>query len=257
MKIDRIALVTNAANALKPVVAEMPVIEVESEQPRPFSPQFEKLESLRAGDRISFFGDSITASGGYLDRIEQALRRWPSKHVAVIRRGVSGAKSTDIRDGVKNLFGQNQETFAALLEKDRPSIVVIMIGINDIWHGETGNGPKTYEKAMRDLVASSGKRRLVLCTPTVIGERVDGTNVDDQKLDAYSEIVRKIAKEHEATLCDTRRAFIRAISERNKDNRESGVLTSDGVHPLPAGDDLLAETIAEAIGLAASENFPV
>ena len=90
--------------------------------------------TLEKGDRIVFLGDSITAAGvgpkGFVTLIKNALAE---KHkdlgVKVIGAGVSGNKVPDIQKR---------------LEKDvlskKPTIVVIYIGINDVWHGERRPG---------------------------------------------------------------------------------------------------------------------
>ena len=89
--------------------------------------------------------------------------------------------------------------------------------------------------------------RVILCTPTVIGEKHDGTNPDDQRLDEYSDISRKVAKETGSQLLDLRKGFIAYLKKHNPKNATEGILTSDSVHMNPAGNQLLAKLVLEAL----------
>ena len=199
--------------------------------------------TLKAGDRIVFLGDSITQGGagpnGYVTMIRKELdKRHPDWKIEVIGAGISGNKVPDLQRRV---------------EKDviakKPTIVVIYIGINDVWHGEKdparGTTPEAFESGLKEVI---GKCRdagatVVLCTPTVIGEKKDGKNKLDERLDQYSEISRKTAKELKLPLCDLRKAFLDHIQVHNKDNADKGVLTSDTVHLNQAGNQFVADTM--------------
>ena len=49
---------------------------------------------------------------------------------------------------------------------------------------------------------------MILSTPTVIGEQADDTNPDDERLDEYSDISRKVAKESGSLLLDLHKGFL-------------------------------------------------
>jgi lysophospholipase L1-like esterase len=202
---------------------------------------------LKKGERIVFLGDSITEGGvspkGYVTLIKNSLN---DKHkdldIEVIGAGISGNKVPDLQKR---------------LEKDvlmkKPTLVVIYIGINDVWHGE--NDPArgtTKEKFESGLVEIIGKikdtgARVVLCTPTVIGEKKAGANKLDMRLDEYAEISRKVAKETKSQLCDLRKTYADYLAKNNSDDKEKGVLTTDGVHLNNAGNKLVAETMLSVI----------
>ncbi len=242
VEILRLCVAATAEDALKPVPPGTPVVEL---SPKPELPLPEGLvalaKSLRLGDRVAFFGDSITWQGGFIDQMEHSLHRAaPAKHVALIRRGINGAKSTDILNGVKDLFGQTQGLFASVLKSDQPDVVVIMVGINDIWHGNKGNSATQYRAAMRSLARQVGKARLVLVSPTVIGETK--SEFEPRLLEA-SQIVRSVATEVGATFVDAHTAFIKELSTTKG-------LTYDGVHMTDAGNRLLADMIGAGIARA-------
>jgi len=136
----------------------------------------------------------------------------------------------------------------------KPTVVVIYIGINDVWHGEKdparGTTPDKFEAGLKELIGKCTKAgaRVLLCTPSVIGEKPDGSNNLDAKLDEYSEISRKVAKELDLPLCDLRKAFLDHLKEKNVDKKEKGILTSDRVHLNDAGNKFVAEVMLKSLG---------
>lgn len=109
------------------------------------------------GPRIVFLGDSITEAGagphGYVTLARQAARRGHARRAPeVIGAGISGNRVPDL---------------LARLDRDvlarKPDVVVIYIGINDVWHSQNGGGtPKGSSRrgSGRSLTrsAASGRR---------------------------------------------------------------------------------------------------
>ncbi|HEY3324077.1 MAG TPA: SGNH/GDSL hydrolase family protein [Planctomycetota bacterium] len=204
------------------------------------------VQPVKKGDKIVFLGDSITAGGGgatgYITLIKNALT---AKHadfgLECINAGISGHKVPDLQ---------------ARLDRDviskKPTIVFIYIGINDVWHSEHGKGtPKDkYEAGLKDLITkiNAAGARVILCTPTVIGEKTGGANKMDAMLDEYSDISRKVATETKTQLCDLHKAFQDHLKANNPDNKEKGILTGDRVHLNPAGNKLVADEMLKALG---------
>lgn len=202
---------------------------------------------LKKGERIVFLGDSITAGGvsakGYVTLIKTSLAE---KHkdlgIEIIGAGISGNKVPDLQ----KRLGKD------VLDK-KPTLVVIYIGINDVWHGERdparGTSKDKFEAGLKEIIGKihDAGARVVLCTPSVIGEKKDGANSLDSKLDEYAEISRKVAKDTKSELCDLRKAFTDYLSKNNPDNKESKILTGDRVHLNDAGNKLVAETILAVI----------
>ena len=143
------------------------------------------------------------------------------------------------------------------LERDvlakKPTLVVIYIGINDVWHGESdpakGTPKDKFEAGLKEIIGKikDGGARVVLCTPTVIGEKKAGANKLDEKLDEYAEVSRKVAKDTGVQLCDLRKAFADHIAKNNPDDKDKGILTGDRVHLNDAGNKLVADTIRATI----------
>lgn len=203
---------------------------------------------LAKGEVIAFFGDSITQGGagpgGYCRLIAEAIEKQrPELGVKIVYAGISGHK-------VPNL----QERLDRDVLSKKPTIVFIYIGINDVWHSTSGRGtPKDrFEAGLRDLIAkiTAADAKVVLCTPSTIGEKTDGSNELDPMLEEYSAISRKVAAETGTTLCDLRKAFLDYLKEHNPENNQRGILTGDGVHLNAAGNQFVAAQAAQAIAVA-------
>lgn len=203
---------------------------------------------LKQGERIVFLGDSITqagaAPGGYVALVKEAIaKRLPDAGVEVIGAGISGNKVPDLEKRLQR----------DVLDK-RPSVVVIYIGINDVWHSLNNRGtPKDeYAAGLRRLIGKiqAAGARVVLCTPSVIGEKTDGSNQLDKMLEEYCQLSREAAKETQAQLLDLHEAFAGYLKQHNGDNAEKGVLTSDGVHLSAAGNRFVAEQMLAALGVS-------
>jgi len=203
--------------------------------------------ALTKSERIVFLGDSITQGGvspkGYVTIIKKTLaEKHKDLEIEVIGAGISGNKVPDLQKR---------------LEKDvlskKPTLVVIYIGINDVWHGEknpaNGTSKEKFESGLKEIIAKikEGGARVVVCTPSVIGEKKAGANSLDSKLDEYSEISRKVAMDTKSDLCDLRKAFLDYLAKNNENNKDSGILTSDRVHLNDAGNKFVAETILASI----------
>jgi isoamyl acetate esterase len=199
--------------------------------------------SLNKGDKIVFLGDSITAGGvgpkGYVTLIKNALN---DKHkdlgIEIVGAGISGNKVPDL-----------QKRLGKDVLAKKPTIVVIYIGINDVWHGENdparGTSKENFEAGLKEIIGKiqAAGARVVLCTPTVIGEKKPGTNKLDARLDDYSNVSRKVAKETKSPFCDLRKAFQEYETKHNAEDKDQGILTTDRVHLNDAGNKLVADTM--------------
>src|SRR6185436_6620449 len=110
--------------------------------------------------------------------------------------------------------------------------------------------PDAFAAGLKEVIGKCTKAgaRVVLCTPTVIGELPGGANNLDGKLDDYAKISRTLARELDVPLCDLRKAFVDHLAANNAQKKASGVLTTDRVHLNDAGNRLVAETILKSLG---------
>jgi len=104
---------------------------------------------------------------------------------------------------------------------------------------------------LKDLITriKATGAKVLLCTPSVIGEKKDGGNHFDKMLDQYSDLSRKVAAENEVPLVDLRKAFVEWLKQNNPNNADKGLLTGDTVHLNKAGNALVAEKILAGLGV--------
>ncbi|WP_421942327.1 SGNH/GDSL hydrolase family protein [Pedobacter sp.] len=188
--------------------------------------------------RIIFFGDSITQQGvsknGYVTLIKKSL---DSTRYDVIGAGIGGNKVYDLylrlEDDVLN---------------KKPDLVVIYVGINDVWHKQTSHTGTDYDKyfkfyqALINKIQGAGSK-VVLCTPSVVGEKKDGTNELDADLNKYAQGIRNLAAKNNLPLCDLRKVFTEYEAQNNADDKEKGILTTDRVHLNEQGNKLVADQL--------------
>lgn len=199
-----------------------------------------------ARKKIIFFGDSITQmgveKGGYITRMKDlAAAEKKADRFDLIGKGIGGNKVYDLYLRLEDDVLQHS-----------PDIVVIYVGINDIWHKRshgTGTDADKFEKFYRALIQKMKDKNInvILCTPTVIGERTDHSNEQDGELNYYSGIIRKIAKENNLTLIDLRIIFQAYLEKNNPENKEKGILTTDRVHLNETGNALVAAEMWKVI----------
>ena len=198
--------------------------------------------------KVVFLGDSITEQGADLDIgfINLLKSNLIQSDFELIGKGISGNKISDLLVRYKtDVLGLN------------PDIVFIYIGINDVWHKYdfgTGSDIDIYERGLREIISDIIKSgsKIVLCTPTVIGENTGdfelGNKFKDVEtmenmnsdLDLFSEVVKRLSNEYSTELLDLRKIFMDYISANNPDNNPSGILTYDGVHLNEQGNKLIA-----------------
>lgn len=193
---------------------------------------------------ILFQGDSITDAGrdreqawdlgkGYPNLLGAEIGyRYPEQYT-VLNRGISGNRVTDLLARWKidclNL---------------KPDILSLMIGVNDVWH-ELGNqnGVETerfemvYRMLLDDVQKLLPDTKIILMEPYVVkGAATEGeweefsTNVAEKR-----EAVRRIAKAYKLPLVPLQEVFDHA-----SETVPSTYWSADGVHPTPAGHELIA-----------------
>jgi isoamyl acetate esterase len=196
--------------------------------------------------KIIFFGDSITQAGvqpgGYIVRIDSMSKKEGlSDQYEFTGAGIGGNK-------VYDLYLRLEEDVLA----KEPDVVVLYIGVNDVWHKSsagTGTDADKFEKFYQALINKMKAKniRLILCTPAVIGEKTDFSNPQDGDLNQYSKIIRGLASKNSLPLVDLRQAFLTYNLQNNPENKDRGILTSDRVHLNAKGNQLVADEIWKAV----------
>ena len=192
------------------------------------------MESNRK--RVVFFGDSITQGGvsknGYISVLKKQV---DSNRFELIGAGIGGNK-------VYDLYLRLEDDVLA----KKPDLVFIYVGINDVWHKQTAKTGTDYPKYLKFYQALINKiqaagSKVVLCTPSVIGEKKAGGNDLDAELDKYAEGIRALAAKNNLPLCDLRKAFQAYEEKNNPQDVEKDILTTDRVHLNDKGNQFVAE----------------
>lgn len=196
--------------------------------------------------RVIFFGDSITQQGadpgGYIMRIDSMCKMEnKSGQFEFIGAGIGGNKVYDL------YLRMDDDVLAK-----NPDIVVIYIGVNDVWHKAsygTGTDADKFERFYDGILKKLKQRniKVILCTPAVIGERTDFSNQQDGDLNRYSNIIRDIAMKNALPLVNLRQKFLDYNKQFNTENKESGILTRDRVHLNEKGNQLVADEMWKVI----------
>lgn len=196
--------------------------------------------------KIIFFGDSITQAGverrGYVTMIDSMCKaEGKNSQYEFVGAGVSGNK-------VYDLYLRLEED---VLSK-KPDVVIIYIGVNDVWHKQssgTGTDADKFERFYSAILKKLRENNIkaILCTPAVIGERTDFSNQLDGDLNRYSNIIRDIAKKENLPLVDLRQYFLDYNKANNPRNEERNILTRDRVHLNERGNQLVADEMWKKI----------
>ncbi len=196
--------------------------------------------------KVIFFGDSITQQGvqpgGYVTRIDSMCKvENRSADFEFIGSGIGGNKVYDLYLRMDS---------DVLLKN--PDIVIIYIGVNDVWHkatSGTGTDADKFEKFYNAVIKKLKDRniKVILSTAAVIGEKTDFSNQQDGDMNQYCNIIRSIATKNGLPLVDLRKAFLDYNLKNNPDNKDRGILTSDRVHLNAKGNQLVAAEMWKAI----------
>lgn len=189
--------------------------------------------------KIVFFGDSITnygaRPGGYITYILRLLKEADIEYnYELSGAGVDG-------DTVYDLLHRVDHDILS----EGADIVVIFIGVNDVWQklDEKERNDEEFKNIYQAIIDkfTAAAIKIVLCTPTVIGEKTDFSNGLDPELNIYCNVVRTLASKNDLPLVDLRNAFLTYNLTNNLDNKEQGILTIDGVHLNNYGNKLVAD----------------
>jgi lysophospholipase L1-like esterase len=196
--------------------------------------------TLKKGDRIIFFGDSLTALAGQ-EKPEKIVTKG---YVRIVREKLQEShKGKDIEVDWVATGGHTVPQLLERLDRDvlskKPTIVVIQIGCNDARRLPAA----TFKAGLEELIdrLHKAKVQVVQCSLTSVGEKHDGTNKDDPKLEEFAQIAREVARAKDVPLNDLRKAFVDHWKKNNLDNKPNGLLTYDGNHFNDAGHQFVAE----------------
>ncbi|WP_263410270.1 SGNH/GDSL hydrolase family protein [Terriglobus tenax] len=200
--------------------------------------------ALHDGDRIVFYGDSITAQQLYTVYAETAIRALhPEWKLRFFNAGVGGDK---VSGGVG---GAIDERLTRDVFSRQPTVITVMLGMND--RGSDEAALQTYLKGYRHILerfhAEAPKARVLLIGPSPLDDTTRVHDNGNAPLVRYSAAVQQLAKEFGAQFADFNAPVIAALQQAEQQNAVAAVsLIPDRVHPQGAIHLLMAQVLLHA-----------
>jgi lysophospholipase L1-like esterase len=204
--------------------------------------------ALHDGDRVVFYGDSITAQQLYTVYTETAVHALhPDWKIRFFNAGVGGDKVTG------GIAGTIDERLDRDVFPRTPTVITIMLGMND--RGSDEAAFQTYVLGYRHILDRLRKEapaaRILLIGPSPLDDATRLFNDGNKPLIRYAQVVQDLAKEFKTDYVDFNRPVIDALRTAYKQNPlASQLLIPDRVHPQGAIHMVMAQT------LLAAWNFP-
>ncbi len=160
--------------------------------------------------------------------------------IEFINRGVSGDRIVDlyarIKDDIINL---------------KPDVMSILIGVNDVWHElsqQNGVAADKFEK-IYDMLISEIKEalpdiKIIILAPFVLNGTGTQMYYDEFRCEVAkrAEAAERIAQKHSLYFVPLQKRFDNACADG-----DTTYWVTDGVHPAPAGHQLIKEALAEVV----------
>jgi len=214
---------------------------------------------LTASDTVLFQGDSITDAGRNRDLIEPGHNNHPAAYghgyvghaaatllarhpgITVHNRGVAGDRVT--------YLAERWEHDALNLQ---PTLICILIGINDTWHGtakgtpDNGTTLEQYDTVFRALLDQTREKlpgvKLVIGEPFTLQSGAVLELPFHPEIDERRALAKKIAQDYDAVWVPFQEMFDDLSTQT-----EPRYWAGDGVHPTAAGHAKMAELWLEKV----------
>jgi len=206
--------------------------------------------SLKNGDTVVFYGDSITDQRLYTTFAETyVLTRFPSLRVNFVHSGWGGDR----------VSGGGGGPIDVRLRRDviayRPTVTTIMLGMNDgryrafddaIFHDYSSG----YEKIIRDMKAALPDVRITAIEPSPYDDATRAPTFAggyNAVLVRYSQFVKELAAREHLAVADLNSPVVAMLEKAHAQNAAlSEKIIPDRVHPGPGGHLIMAEALLKS-----------
>jgi lysophospholipase L1-like esterase len=205
---------------------------------------------LKDGDRVVFYGDSITEQRLYTSFIEEyALTRFPDRKIEFFNSGVGGDKVSGGWAGPIDMR-LSRDVFAY-----KPTIITVMLGMNDGYYRPYDDGIfRTYADGYRHIVDSIQQTlpsaALFLLKPSPHDDVTRPGEFDpdyNTTMTRFGDFLATLAAEKHAQTADLNTPVVAALTKAKADNVPlSTTLMQDRVHPGGGVHWLMAEAVLKA-----------
>lgn len=207
--------------------------------------------ALHDGDRVLFYGDSITAQRFYTRFVEDfVLTRYPGLHITFVNAGVPG----------DTVYGGYTGDQATRLKRDvfpqQPTVITVMLGMNDGYYVPfeqkyfnifTGGYQALLAAMQKNLPAA----RITLLTPTPYDEVTHGTEFAhyNEVVSRHAAFVRGFAASSHLPMSDFYDTVAKlTVAGAAKNSPLAALLVPDRIHPAEAAHWTMAAELAHTWG---------
>lgn len=208
---------------------------------------------IKENQRIVFAGDSITDDGrkrpigeglwggtgnGYVRMVETFLAvDYPELNVRCTNMGEAGNTSADLL-----------ERWDRDVNGLKPDIVVLNIGVNDVWRQFDCPGfpdyavsPKEYEANLNKMADKTSAKQIWLTPYYLETNRADSMRA---RMDEYGAIMKKVAAQRGIPCIDLQKEFDKFLQ-----HRYPAFITWDRVHPGWTGSLIITRALLKQLTL--------
>lgn len=206
--------------------------------------------ALKNGDRVVFYGDSITDQRMYTLLVEEyVVTRFPNRDIRFTHSGWGGDRVTGGGGGPIDLRLDRDVTAY------KPTVVTIMLGMNDASYRAYDEGIfQTYANGYKRLAAKLKKDnpgvRLTFIQPSPFDDVTRPTTFEggyNAVLMRYGGFLSDLARTEGATLADLNRPVVAMLTKANaSDTAVAQKIIPDRVHPGWGGHLIMAESLLKA-----------
>lgn len=205
---------------------------------------------LKDGDRLVFYGDSITEQRLYTTDVETyVLTRFPNLKIWFVHSGVGGDRVTGGWAGPIDLR----------LRRDviayKPTVMTIMLGMNDASYQAWNDGIfKTYSTGYQHIIDTLKQTfpgiRITVIQPSPFDDVTRPPTFEggyNAVLIRYSQFVKEMGEREHLTVADLNSPVVAMLEKANTTDAESAKkIINDRVHPGPGGHLIMAEALLKA-----------
>lgn len=203
---------------------------------------------LKDGERVVFYGDSITDQRLYTTFVETyVVTRFPSRNVRFVHSGWGGDRVSG-GGGVPVDVRLRRDVFA-----HKPTVMTVMLGMNDASYRKFDEGVfEKYRAGYEHIVASVRENlpdvRLTLIRPSPYDDVTRAIKIEggyNNVLVRFGQFVDELAKrERLAPVADLNGPVVAALEKAKAANPElSQKIVPDYVHPAASGHLLMASEL--------------
>jgi lysophospholipase L1-like esterase len=209
--------------------------------------------ALHEGDRVAFYGDSITAQRLYTRFAEDfVLTRYPQLHVRFWNAGVPG----------DTVYGGYTGDTSVRLKRDlfphQPTVVTIMLGMNDGYYMAFNQKyldvyTDGYRRLLAAIESGAPAARVTLISPTPYEEVTHGTQFPhyNEVVSRHAAFVKEFATSSHLAFVDFNGTETNLVNAGERKNPElAKLLVPDRIHPAEASHWVMAAALTRAWGMS-------